>query len=89
MFVYLDNNASTPLAPEVARTLIQHFGDYANPSSVHQAGQAVRKLILDARYQISALLNGNPQEIVFTGSGTESNNLADLAVDRAMVPRRI
>jgi cysteine desulfurase len=75
--IYLDFNASTPLAPEVAgamrRALNKPFG---NPSSDHWAGRGGREAVEKARAQISTLLGCGPREIVFTSGGSESNNHA-------------
>jgi cysteine desulfurase len=75
--IYLDFNASTPIAPEVAtamRPLLE--GHYGNPSSAHWAGQPAHAALDSARSEVAALLACSPDEIVFTSGGTESNNLA-------------
>jgi len=75
--IYLDFNASTPIAPEVAETmkpfLSQHFG---NPSSLHWAGIPAKEAVEHARQQVAELLQCSPDEIVFTSGGSESNNHA-------------
>jgi cysteine desulfurase len=75
--IYLDFNATTPIAPEVAavmsRTLTEPFG---NPSSGHWAGQAARLAVENAREQVAALLHCGAGDVVFTSGGTESNNYA-------------
>jgi cysteine desulfurase len=75
--IYLDYNASTPIAPGVAavmqRMLAEGFG---NPSSSHWAGQPARSAVETGRGQVAALLGCAPGEIVFTSGGSESNNLA-------------
>ena len=75
--IYLDFNASTPIAPEVAEAmrpfLTQHFG---NPSSCHWAGEPAREAVEKARRQVAGLLQCHPSEIVFTSGGSESNNHA-------------
>ncbi len=74
---YLDNNATTPLAPEVVATIrdaAEHA--YANPSSVHRLGQQVRQKLELARQHVAQLLGAEPREITFTSGGTEANNLA-------------
>ncbi|MFT7699914.1 MAG: cysteine desulfurase, partial [Candidatus Krumholzibacteriia bacterium] len=78
MSVYFDNNASTVVAPEVVAKMVplltDHFG---NPSSVHRIGQRAAEELADARAKVAALLGAKaPSEIVFTGSGTEADNLA-------------
>jgi len=75
--VYLDFNASTPIAPEVAEAmkpfLFDHFG---NPSSHHWAGEPAREAIDHARQQVADLLQCHPEEVVFTSGGSEANNHA-------------
>lgn len=75
--IYLDFNASTPIAPEVARAmkpfLKQHYG---NPSSLHWAGGPAKEAIEHARKQVADLIQCHPNEIVFTSGGSESNNQA-------------
>ncbi len=75
--IYLDFNASTPIAPEVAEAmrpfLTLHFG---NPSSLHWAGGPAKEAIEHARKQVADLLQCRPDEIVFTSGGSESNNHA-------------
>jgi cysteine desulfurase len=74
---YLDHNATTPVAPEVAEAmwpyLTTHFG---NPSSDHPFGLAARAAVDTAREQVADLIGAHPDEIVFTSGGTEANNLA-------------
>lgn len=75
--IYLDYNASTPIAPEVAaamRPLLD--GPYANPSAPHAGGRAARAIVDRARGQVAALLGCAPDEIVFTSGGSEADNLA-------------
>ncbi|WP_372370908.1 cysteine desulfurase family protein [Candidatus Uabimicrobium sp. HlEnr_7] len=76
--IYLDNNATTPLAPEVKTCIFDHINFYANPSSLHALGRKNRQLLDNARQQVAFLLECKPQEIIFTSGGTESNNLAIL-----------
>ena len=75
--IYLDYNASTPIAPEVAEAmtpfLSQHFG---NPSSLHWAGIPAKEAHEHAREQVADLLQCHSNEIVFTSGGSESNNHA-------------
>ena len=73
--IYLDYNASTPVDPAVREAMLPYLGDlHGNPSSGHAAGQAVRAAVDKARAQVAAMLGAGPHEIVFTSSGTESNN---------------
>ncbi|MGC3990713.1 MAG: cysteine desulfurase family protein [Chthoniobacteraceae bacterium] len=82
--IYLDYNATTPLAPEVLDAmrpyLETHFG---NASSIHQAGREARAAIDDARERLARLLGARPHEIIFTGGGTEADNLAILGLARS------
>jgi cysteine desulfurase len=75
--VYLDNNASTPVLPEVLESMrpcfVEHFG---NASSIHHHGQETRAAVERARESLADLLGCRPAEIVFTGGGTEADNLA-------------
>ena len=76
-YIYLDFNASTPIAPEIAEAmqpfLTQHFG---NPSSLHWAGTPAKEAVENARRQVADLLSCQPSEVVFTSGGSESNNHA-------------
>jgi len=75
--VYLDNAATTPLLPEVREAMLPYLnGSFGNPSSLHDWGDAPRQAIEDARQQAADLIGANTEEIIFTGSGSESNNLA-------------
>ncbi|MFM7644732.1 MAG: cysteine desulfurase family protein [Sphingomonadales bacterium] len=77
MNVYLDNAATTPVAPEVVEAMIpvlyEHFG---NPSSTHAFGRQAKALIENSRRQIAQHLNCAPSEIIFTSGGTEADNMA-------------
>jgi cysteine desulfurase len=75
--IYLDHNASTPLAPEVAEIIGRLASEsYGNPSSTHWAGSTARAAVDEGRSQVAALLGCDAGEIVFTSGGSESNNLA-------------
>ncbi|PYV90176.1 MAG: cysteine desulfurase NifS [Acidobacteria bacterium] len=75
--VYLDNNATTEVAPEVMGAMLPCYREfYGNASSVHWYGQEAKALMDKARQQVATLLNAEPNEIVFTSGGTESDNLA-------------
>jgi cysteine desulfurase len=77
MRIYLDNNATTPIHPDVLRVLETSLRDvYGNASSIHQEGQAARRVIEDAREAVARLIGATAREIVFTSGGTESNNAA-------------
>ena len=81
--VYLDYNATTPLAPEALEAMLQGLAtSYGNPSSIHAAGREARALIDDARDRLARLLGGRPHEIIFTGGGTEADNLGVIGLAR-------
>jgi cysteine desulfurase len=75
--VYLDNNATSPLLPEVFEAMRPYFLEkFGNASSIHQQGQQARAAVEQAREQVADLLNCRPAEVVFTSGGTEGDNLA-------------
>ena len=75
--VYLDNNATTQVAPEVLEAMLPYFHElYGNPSSMHSFGGQVMKQVRKAREQVAALLGASPEEIIFTSCGSESDNAA-------------
>ena len=75
--VYLDNVATPPLLPEVCQAMLPYLGEaFGNPSSLHDWGDTARQAVEAARVQIAQLIGASAEEIIFTGSGTESNNLA-------------
>ena len=75
--VYLDNNATSPLLPEVFEAMRPYFFDkFGNASSIHQQGQQARAAVEQARESVADLVNCRPAEIVFTSGGTEGDNLA-------------
>ena len=75
--VYTDNNATTRVAPEVLEEMLPYFSElYGNPSSMHSFGGNVGRDITRARERVAALINAEPDEIVFTSCGTESDNAA-------------
>jgi len=75
--VYLDNASSTPLLPEVREAMMPYLKEaFGNPSSLHDWGDATREAMETARTQVARLIGANAEEIIFTGSGTESNNFA-------------
>jgi cysteine desulfurase len=84
MKIYLDNAATTPTDPRVVKAMGPYFSKiYGNAGSLHQSGRESKTAILQARKSIAQILNCKPEEIVFTGSGTESDNLAILGTARA------
>ncbi|MBX2860321.1 MAG: cysteine desulfurase [Vampirovibrio sp.] len=83
--IYLDHAATTPLAPEVLAAMHPYLeNEFANPSTLYQSGLACRKAIDSARQTVAECLGATAEQIVFTGSGTEANNLAILGVTRAI-----
>ncbi|MCF8378384.1 MAG: selenide, water dikinase SelD [Bacteroidales bacterium] len=75
--IYLDYNATTPIDKEVAEAMQPYLSEYfGNPSSTHEYGMITKKAIINARSQVAALINAQPDEIIFTSGGTESNNYA-------------
>ncbi|MFC1938634.1 cysteine desulfurase family protein [Chloroflexota bacterium] len=75
--VYLDNAATTPLLPEVREAMMPYLGEaFGNPSCLHEWGDTAREGMETARDQVAQLIGADPEEIIFTGSGTESNNFA-------------
>ena len=73
--IYLDNAASTAVHPEVVKEMLPYFDvQYGNPSSIHQFGRKAKNAIQKARKQVAALVGAEPDEILFTSGGTESNN---------------
>jgi cysteine desulfurase len=77
--VYVDNNATTKVAPEVLEAMLPYFTElYGNPSSMHFFGGQVQKKVDEARDKVADLLGAEPSEVVFTSCGTESDNAAIL-----------
>lgn len=74
---YLDHAATTPVLPEVREAMLAFLGeDFGNPSSVHRAGRKAKEAVEDARERVAHAVGASPSEIVFTGGGTEADNLA-------------
>ena len=75
--VYLDHSATTPVDAEVLAAMMRFFANhFGNPSSIHRFGREAREAVEDARGRVARLLGAEPGEIVFTGGGTEADNLA-------------
>ncbi|HEY8713328.1 MAG TPA: cysteine desulfurase family protein, partial [Thermoanaerobaculia bacterium] len=73
--IYLDNNATTPIHPDVMRVLEESLRDvFGNASSIHKEGQRARQVIEDGRESVAALIGATARDVVFTSGGTESNN---------------
>ena len=82
---YFDHNATTPVSPEVLEAVLPCLSEtYGNASSIHHFGQIAKQRLEQARRQVAALLHADPREVVFTGGGTESDNLAVLGAARAV-----
>ncbi|WP_224240479.1 cysteine desulfurase family protein [Hyalangium gracile] len=87
--IYLDYNATTPVAPEVLEAMLPYLrGEFGNPSSTHPYGRRAREAVDQARAQVAALLGARAEEIFFTSGGTEANNLAIRGVAQARPERR-
>lgn len=81
--IYLDHGATTPLAKEVLEEMMPYLTDkFGNPSSIHSFGREARKAIEDAREKVAKAINADPGEIIFTGGGTEADNLAIKGIAR-------
>ncbi len=82
--IYLDNNATTPIAPEVVEAMIPYLREhYGNPSSRHRKGLEAERAVRQSRETIARLLGVNETEIIFTASGTEGDNIAIRGIARA------
>jgi len=83
--IYFDYNATTPLDPAVKAAMLPFFDDvWGNPSSVHHIGQKARSILDDARDRVAQVFSAKPSEVVFTGGGTEANNLAIFGTARLL-----
>ena len=87
--IYLDHNATTPVAPEVLDAMEPYLTKFfGNPSSDHSLGHVARCAVEEARGQVAALIGASPDEIVFTSGGTESNHLAIRGAVASVSPTR-
>ena len=87
--IYLDHNATTPVAPEVLDAMLPYLRDqYGNPSSDHPYGRRAAAAVDQARARVADLIGADPADIVFTSGGTESNNLAIRGTAAATAPGR-
>ena len=73
-YLYMDHNATTPLHPEVIRTMSEAMKVFGNPSSLHSYGRHARQLVDESRNTVASFIGANPDEIIFVGSGSEANN---------------
>lgn len=80
--IYLDYAGATPVDPRVKRVVLDCMDEFGNASSVHLAGRRAKEIIDESRKKISGILGSRPEEVIFTGSGTESDNLAIFGVAR-------
>ena len=86
--IYFDNAASTAVHPEVVKEMIPYFDiQYGNPSSIHQFGRKAKNAIQKARKQVAALIGAEPDEILFTSGGTESNNTILYGIPKSQGPK--
>ncbi|MHA1597406.1 MAG: cysteine desulfurase family protein [Alphaproteobacteria bacterium] len=83
--VYLDHNATTTPRPEAVQAMTSALAEASNPSSVHRFGRLAREIVEDARLAVAALINGEPDDVIFTSGGTEANNLAIVGCGRNRV----
>src|SRR5689334_8485352 len=89
---YLDHAATTPMLPEAVEAYLAASQVVGNASSLHAAGRQARRRVEEAREQVAAVLGARPSEVIFTGGGTESDNLAVKGIfwaRRAAVPARV
>ena len=88
---YLDHAATTPMLPEAADAVAAAQRDWGNPSSLHASGRRARRLVEESRERVAAAIGARPYEVIFTGGGTESDNLAVKGIfwaRRSADPRR-
>lgn len=87
--IYLDHNATTPLHPEVKKTMQKALDIYGNPSSLYLFGRQARQLVETARQQVATFIGAQADEIIFTGSGTEANNTVLSTVNNEIITTSI
>ena len=86
--IYFDHSATTPLDPRVVESILPFYGaNFGNPSSIHSEGQEARQAVDLGRKQVADLLHASPDEIVFTASGTEADNMALIGVATQYAPQ--
>src|SRR5581483_1647089 len=82
--IYFDHSATTPPDPRVCEAMLPYLGGaFGNPSSLHEEGRIAREAVETARAQVAELIGADPEEIIFTASGTEADNLALIGTVRA------
>jgi cysteine desulfurase len=86
--IYLDYAATTPVHPEVVKAMLPYFTrDFGNPSSIHSFGKESKSAIEEARAKVAALVGAQAEEIIFTGGGTESDNMAIKGIASAKITK--
>jgi cysteine desulfurase len=86
--IYLNNNSSTKVDPEVVSAMLPYFSEqYGNPSNLHIFGRETREALEQAREQVASFINCKPEEIYFTSGGTEANNFAIKGILRAIIDK--
>ena len=86
--IYFDHSATTPLDPRVVEAMLPCYGaNFGNPSSLHWAGQQAKQAIVEGRRQVADLFHASPDEIIFTASGTESDNMVLMGVAALYKPQ--
>ncbi len=87
--IYLDNNATTQVAPEVLKEMLPYLGEYyGNPSSMHTFGGQLHQKVEHARERVARLIGADPEEIIFTSCGTESDNTAIMSAAESLPQKR-
>ncbi|MCW5200214.1 aminotransferase class V-fold PLP-dependent enzyme, partial [Desulfobulbus sp. F4] len=87
--IYMDNNATTRIAPEVLEAMLPYLTEYyGNPSSMHTFGGQVGRAVETARAQVAELIGAEPSEIIFTSCGTESDSTAILSALQTFPEKR-
>lgn len=87
--IYLDNNATTAVPPEVLDAMLPYLKElYGNPSSMHTFGGQLHRKVEEARAKVAHLINAEPEEIIFTSCGTESDNTAIMSAAESLPSRR-
>ena len=88
--IYLDFASTTPCDPKVLKAMLPYLGgSFANPASLYAEGVEMKKVVAKARKTVADTLFAHPEEIIFTGSGTESNNLAILGVHAKLLEKGV
>lgn len=86
--IYFDHSATTPLDPRVVEAMLPLYGgNFGNPSSLHWAGQNAKQAMDEGREQVAQLFHARPDEIVFTASGTEADNMALIGIASQYAPQ--